>query len=212
MKKYLPLFIALAIGITSCTSECEAKGEEDPDLNTTEAAYIKHDTVQLALIHPNKFRFKNMKFFSPSAIDKSDAVKIDSIFHQTILSQIDAYNLSYSQENNNYFISVQDKIYDFNCVIVSLYYGVCYEGVFLLLIDNNSVLKNYFPVTEIYSSCDYTTETITEFMTNNTFKMSKTTTEPGLQDLITELEFIGKINPSGKTDTIKILRSIQYEN
>ncbi|NVK73283.1 MAG: hypothetical protein HWE24_07375 [Oceanospirillaceae bacterium] len=201
-----PLLITTLLALTQCSNNT-------PESETVSASHDADSdhTVEPGFLDSSNFRHRGLTVFSSESLDKSGLVKIDSSFHQRILSQIEGFNFDYHSSNENYFVSIQNDIHDFKCVVVSLNYGVCYDGVFLLLIDTQGTVVNYFLVTEFYSSCDLSTETTTEFKSNTEFRMNKMTTEAGFTDYITELEFIGEINREGQIDTLEVLRYHEYE-
>lgn len=199
--------IAALISLTQCTnSSINEEQSKLTSLNNSMEVDGSH-----TFIDTSQFKYKNLSQISSKHIEKQGLSKIDSTFHNQIISQIDGYNLAFDESNENYFISIQQDIYNYNCILVSLYYGVCFDGVFLLLIDDDKELVNCVPVTELYSSCDLITSTYTKFLTNTRFKMFQKTIEPGFYDYITELIYIGEFNQQGKIDTIEVLLNEEYE-
>ncbi|KAB2807340.1 hypothetical protein [Phaeocystidibacter luteus] len=205
MTRYL-LFISL-VALTQCSNN---RTPVSGAATSTQDSTVVHQGEHWFLDSSN-FKYHELSLFSTESLDKSGLKKIDRSFHQKILTQIEGFNFDYHPSNENYFMSIQNDIHDFKCVVVSLNYGVCYDGVFLLLIDSTGKVVNYFPLTEFYSSCDLSTETTTEFESSSKFRMKKVTTEAGFTDYITELEFVGEIDVEGQIDTLEVLRNEEYE-
>lgn len=160
-----------------------------------------------------KFKFGHVETFTPGAFKNDSLVLIDSLFHNQIISQIEGFGFPYSDNSKNYFISKQNDISGLSALTISLYWGVCYDGITLLILDKQSKLMNSIPLTEWYSSCDYTTNTETTFTSDNTFTQRKKIMEHGGDtDLVTELEFKGLINASGQVDTLDVLTNRKYED
>ncbi len=201
------ILLAALIAHTQCVNS-NMEDEKHSD-NRHDSSVLRDDNQEF--IDPSNFKLQELTLITAESIDKSSLVKVDSSFHCRILTQIDGYNLACNESNENYFVSIQKNIFEYKCLIISLYYGVCYDGVFLLLIDKNDNLINYFPVTEFHSSCDMATETTTEFISDRKFKMTQRTIEPGNKNYITELEFIGVINQQGGIDTLDIVLNKEYE-
>lgn len=202
-----PLLITALLALTQCSNNRTPVSDA---ATSTQDSIVVHQGEH-CLLDSSNFKHLELSLFSAESLDKSGLKKIDSSFHRKILTQIVGFNFDYHPSNENYFVSIQNDIHEFKCVVVSLNYGVCYDGVFLLLIDSTGKVVNYFPLTEFYSSCDLSTETTTEFESSSKFRMKKVTTEAGFTDYITELEFVGEINRKGRVDTLEVLRYEEYE-
>ena len=138
-------------------------------------------------------------------------MSIDSLFHHQVLSQIQGYPSAFSNTRTNYFISKQHNISGPTALTISLYWDLCYEGIFLLILDNENKLLNSIDLTEWNSGCESPSTTDTYFLTDSTFVQHVTRTEPGEEtDLITEIEFRGHITSAGELDTLDLVQHEHY--
>ncbi|MEO0895648.1 MAG: hypothetical protein AAFY71_04590 [Bacteroidota bacterium] len=137
--------------------------------------------------------------------------KIDSTFHQDILTQIDGYESSlYPQGDHNFYLSRQDSIGPLSLITVSLYWDVCYEGVELLIIDKDS-LVNAISLTEWYSSCDIPNETYTIFESDSVFVRDQKLMEIGPDSAdVRQLSHRILIRTNGQFDTLQTLIDTSY--
>ncbi|MEL7533857.1 MAG: hypothetical protein AAFN10_21260 [Bacteroidota bacterium] len=165
------IFVMLMSSSPSCSNESQAEPQNlvspkekletgtETEVETEAAEKPEDDSIPAE--YP--YSFGHTDDFYPGIFAEDSLVKIDSIFHRDILSQINGYSFPYTDAPNNYYLSKQRSVAELEIVSVSLYWGVCYEGVRLLILDQDQKLIQDFALTEWYSSCDMEIETTTTF-------------------------------------------------
>ena len=202
--KLSPLIFTL-LGLSSCHQETKTDNKIKTKIS------IHNPKVDDNLNYRNHYKYGHVVKWTPEIFKQDSLTLIDSVFHNKIINQIEGYNWPYADKPKNYFISKQHDINGLTALTVSLYWGVCYNGISLLILDKNEKLLNTIQLTEWYSSCDLITNTETEFLNDSTFRMHYKTIESGETSLFNDIEYIGKINSFGQVDTLKILFEKTYE-
>lgn len=204
----------LCIGLTGFIA-CQPNRQSDQNTDLNKDSLSTHAIDRQKGYFDNldeKFKYGHIGHFTTGIFKNDTLTLIDSIFHHEIISKIEGYTFPYSDKPKNYFVSKQNDINGLTALVISLYWGVCYEGLTLLILDKEKKLLNNIPLTEWYSSCDLIFDTETKFVNDSTFVQHVITTVPGEDtDLIHEIKYEGQIKHSGQVDTLKILVNKEYE-
>ena len=161
----------------------------------------------------DQFKYGHIKTFSPNSYKSQDLKLIDSTYFVNIIKQIESFRHNiYEPQIGHRFISKQNNIGKFRAETVSLYWDLCYEGIELLIIDQNDKLVNNLSLTEWRSTCEVSSNTSTEFLNDSVFIMHTEIMEPGVDfNYFTELKYKALVNQSGQLDTLEIILDKEYK-
>ncbi|MBK3519976.1 hypothetical protein [Carboxylicivirga marina] len=171
--------------------------------------------VSNSIINPDtssNFRYNHLTTFEFGYHKSMHLKKIDEVYFNNILKQIDGFSYNYESTLPNYYISQQNSIHGLRMETIALFWDLCYEGIELLIIDKNGKLLNTISLTEWKSTCESSSNTTTEFVNDSTFIQHIEIMEPGGEsNFFTELKYKGLINHKGQLDTLEILINKEYE-
>jgi len=218
MKFTLLILVFISLFFTGCnktTKESKSKSIVQ-EIKTQEKSKVEATKIinkEETQFFNEQFKYGHIKSFTPNSYKSNDLKLIDSTYFVDIIKQIESFSYNiYEPEIGHRFISKQHDIGKFRAETVSLNWGLCYEAIELLIIDQNDSLVNHLSLTEWRSTCESSSNTTTKFLNDSTFIKYIRSMEPGVDvNYFTELKYKALINHHGQLDTLEILLNKEYE-